>query len=411
MKIESRFLKYISFDTQSDESSLTSPSTEKQLALADFLAEEMKILGVKNVYRDEFGTVYGVIPGNTGGIGDRIGFISHMDTSPDAPGANVNAQIIRDYDGGVITLNADSNIILSPEESPELMRLIHHDIITTDGTTLLGADDKAGIAIIMTMAEYLYRHPDFKHNDISIAFTTDEEIGRGTDHFDLERFDADYAYTIDGSDIEEMNFENFNAYSAEVEITGRSYHTGAAKGRMINALSIAREFDQMLGDFKRPETTQDREGFYHLYGLSGTVAQAKMSYLIRDHDADKMDLLLSHMSDTADYLNKKYPNKPVGIKFNMQYQNMRSIIAKSPQIVEQVDEAMRQIGLMPNPIPVRGGTDGAMLSYKGLPCPNLGTGGYNFHSVYEYVSLTSMKKGVQLLLRIIKNNIAHNLTI
>lgn len=411
MKIENRFLKYVSFDTQSDEESTTAPSSMKQLELADFLAEEMRILGLKNVIRDEFGIVYGTIPSNNGSFGDRIGFIAHMDTSPDASGKDIHPQIIRNYEGGIITLNETLGMVLDPEETPELNDLIHHDLITTDGTTLLGADDKAGIAIIMTMAEFIYRHPEYKHNDIQIAFTPDEEVGRGTDHFNIERFSADYAYTVDGGKIEEYSFENFNAYGGEVTIHGKSYHPGDAKHKMINALTIAREFDALLGETSRPESTEGYEGFYHLHNMEGDVTHASMHYIIRDHDSEKISELMMHMDDAADYLNKKYGMKAVETSFHLQYENMKQIIAKTPQIVEQIEEAMLDIGMKPAPSPIRGGTDGARLSYDGLPCPNLGTGGYNYHGPYEFVSITSMKKGVELILRMIKNNTEKNMNV
>ena len=403
MKIESRFLKYISFDTQSSEESTTSPSTDKQKVLGEFLAEEMRILKLQDVMQDEYGIVYGTIPGNTD-QGDVIGFIAHMDTSPDASGENVSPQIIRNYNGQVITINDEKKMYLDPEEYPELKDLIHHDIITTDGTTLLGADDKAGIAIIMSVAEYMYRHPEFKHNDIKIAFTCDEEVGRGTEHFNIERFNADYAYTVDGGDINQYNFENFNAYKAVVRITGQSFHTGDAKGKMVNALTIARNFDSMLGEANRPETTEGYDGFYHLYDMHGDVASATLTYLLREHDMDKMHKLMERMSSTADYLNTIHDNS-VEIEYVHQYDNMKDIMIKVPHIVEQIDIAMRDLGMDPRPTPIRGGTDGAMLSYKGLPCPNLGTGGYNYHGEYEYASLTQMKKGVELILRMIKNNV------
>ncbi len=403
MKIENRFLKYISFDTQSDESSTTSPSTDKQKVLGEFLSEEMRILKLENVFMDEFGVVYGTIPGNTD-KGDIIGFIAHMDTSPDASGKDVKPQIIRNYDGGDIVINEALNMTLTVEDNPSLNKLIHHDLITTDGTTLLGADDKAGIAIIMSMAEYLFRHPEVKHNDIKIAFTPDEEVGRGTEHFNLERFNADYAYTIDGGDIEEFSYENFNAYKADVTITGVSYHTGDAKNKMVNALTLGRDFDLLLGDNARPEHTENREGFYHLYSMEGDVSHAHLSYLLREHDQEKLLALTDQMDLTAAYLNQTR-GQHIQITYQKQYENMKDIIAKFPHIVEQVEQAMLDINMTPIIEPIRGGTDGAMLSFKGLPCPNLGTGGYNYHGPYEYVSITSMKKGVELLLRIIKNNV------
>lgn len=404
MKIENRFLKYVSFDTQSDENSNTAPSTEKQLLLADFLKEEMAILGFKDIERNEFGIVYGTLPGNTDTKGDVIGFISHMDTSPDAPGHDIHPQVIHDYDGGVITLNKEKNMVLDPANEEPLNRMQHHDLITTDGTTLLGADDKAGIAIIMSMAEYLYRHPKFKHHDIKVAFTPDEEIGKGVAHFDIERFGADYAYTVDGGPIDEISFENFNAYKADVDITGRSYHPGAAKGKMINALTLARQFDAMLGEHDRPEYTENYEGFMHLHNIDGDVSGAKLHYIVREHDADKMQRLLERMSDAAAYLNKSYGHDFIKVTFTKQYENMRSVIEQYPEIVDQVSEAMLDVGITPKPTPIRGGTDGAMLSLRGLPTPNLGTGGYNYHGPYEYCSLTEMKKAVELLLAIIRNN-------
>ena len=403
MKPETRFLKYISIDTQSDETSMTSPSTPGQRELGEFLAEEMRVLKMEDVMIDEFGVVYGTIPGNTS-AGDVMGFISHMDTAEEASGKDIHPQIIRNYDGGTITINADKGMTMSPEDTPELLSLIHHDLVTTDGTTLLGADDKAGITIIMSMAEYLYTHPDFKHNDIRVAFTPDEEIGRGTDHFNIERFDAEYAYTVDGGDINLYAYETFNAYKAEVTFTGRSVHPGDAKGKMVNALTLARDFDTLLGDVNRPEHTEGYEGFYHLLSATGDVSEAKLDYIIREHDEQKLYALMDRMSAAADYINKAHGHH-ADISFTKQYLNMRPVIEHTPEIVEQVRQAMLDLGMEPQAEAVRGGTDGAMLSYKGLPCPNLGTGGYNFHGPYEFLSLTQMKKGVDLLLRIIKNNV------
>lgn len=406
MKIENRFLKYVSFDTQSDEHSNTAPSTKKQLQLAKFLEEEMKIIGFEDVELNEFGIVYGRIPGNTeeDEKGDTIGFIAHMDTSPDAPGHDIHSQVIHDYDGSVITLNKEKNMVLDPEKETPLKGMIHHDLVTTDGTTLLGADDKAGITIIMTMAEYLHNHPKFKHNDIVVAFTPDEEIGQGTAHFDIDRFGADYAYTIDGGPIDEINYENFNAYKADVKVEGHSYHTGSAKGKMVNALTVARHFDELLGEHDRPEYTSDYEGFIHLHNVTGDVSHTSLSYIIREHDADKIKKLMSRMSDAAEYLNKQLGEELISITFTKQYENMKPVIEKYPQVVDQVSEAMLDVGITPQSVPIRGGTDGAMLSLRGLPTPNLGTGGYNYHGPYEYASLTDMKKVVELLLAIIRNN-------
>lgn len=403
MKIENRFLKYVSFDTQSDEASTQSPSTAKQLNLADFLKEEMQILGFKDIERNEYGIVYGRIPGNTDTKGDVIGFISHMDTSPDAPGHDIHPQVIHDYDGSIITINKEKGMVLDPEFETPLLNKVHHDLITTDGNTLLGADDKAGIAIIMTMAEYLYRHPKFKHHDIVVAFTPDEEVGRGVEQFDIDRFGADYAYTVDGGPIDEIAYENFNAYKAEVIITGKSYHPGAAKGKMVNAITLGRYFDALLGEHDRPEYTSDYEGFIHLHNMSGDVSSCHLSYIIREHDEEKMEVLLNRMNRAAEYLNETYGDV-IEITFTKQYENMKSVIEQYPEVVDQVSEAMLDVGLTPKASPIRGGTDGAILSLKGLPTPNLGTGGYNYHGPYEYCDLTEMKKAVELLLAILRNN-------
>ena len=402
MLIEKRFLKYVSFDTQSDESSTTSPSTEKQFDLADFLSEEMQILGVDEVERTDQGIVYGKIYSNTDEPVKAIGFIAHMDTSPDASGHDIHPRIIRSYPGGRIILNEEKKMYLDPETNPELKGLVGDDLITTDGTTLLGADDKAGVAIIMSMVEYICQNRDFKHGDICIAFTPDEEVGRGTENFDVKRFGADYAYTVDGGRIDEFSFENFNAYKADVTITGKSYHPGDSKGKMVNALTLGRQFDTMLGDNKRPEATEHKEGFYHLHHMEGDVSTTKMTYILRDHDMDNMHDLIHTMQLAASYLNQVNHGHYIDIDFTLQYKNMIEVINKTPDIVYKVKQAMINIGLDPIASPIRGGTDGANLSFMGLPCPNLGTGGYNYHGPYEFCSINSMKKGVKLLLELIK---------
>ena len=402
MLIEKRFLKYVSFDTQSDESSTTSPSTEKQFDLADFLSEEMQILGVDEVERTDQGIVYGKIYSNTDEPMKAIGFIAHMDTSPDASGHDIHPRIIRSYPGGRIILNEEKKMYLDPETNPELKGLVGDDLITTDGTTLLGADDKAGIAIIMSMVEYICQNRDFKHGDICIAFTPDEEVGRGTENFDVKRFGADYAYTVDGGRIDEFSFENFNAYKADVTITGKSYHPGDSKGKMVNALTLGRQFDTMLGDNKRPEATEHKEGFYHLHHMEGDVSTTKMTYILRDHDMDNMHDMIHTMQLAASYLNQVNHGHYIDIDFTLQYKNMIEVINKTPDIVYKVKQAMINIGLDPIASPIRGGTDGANLSFMGLPCPNLGTGGYNYHGPYEFCSINSMKKGVKLLLELIK---------
>ena len=402
MLIEKRFLKYVSFDTQSDESSTTSPSTEKQFDLADFLSEEMQILGVDEVERPDQGIVYGKIYSNSDEPMKAIGFIAHMDTSPDASGHDIHPRIIRSYPGGRIILNEEKKMYLDPETNPELKGLVGDDLITTDGTTLLGADDKAGVAIIMSMVEYICQNRDFKHGDICIAFTPDEEVGRGTENFDVKRFGADYAYTVDGGRIDEFSFENFNAYKADVTITGKSYHPGDSKGKMVNALTLGRQFDTMLGDNKRPEATEHKEGFYHLHHMEGDVSTTKMTYILRDHDMDNMHDMIHTMQLAASYLNQVNHGHYIDIDFTLQYKNMIEVINKTPDIVYKVKQAMINIGLEPIASPIRGGTDGANLSFMGLPCPNLGTGGYNYHGPYEFCSINSMKKGVKLLLELIK---------
>ena len=403
MKIENRFLKYISFDTQSDPYSTTSPSSANQKELAEFLVEEMRILGLINVHMNEYGVVYGTIPSNNNHQGDVIGFIAHMDTSPAASGKNIHPQIIRHYAGGRISLNDD--MVLDPMEFPELNDVVGHDIITTDGHTLLGADDKAGIAIIMSMAEYMYKHPEFLHNDIQIAFTPDEEVGRGTEHFDIEGFQADYAYTVDGGDINDISFENFNAYSVIVDIIGKSVHPGSAKNKMVNALEIGIEFDQLLPQNKRPEFTEGYEGFHHLHHMSGTCEKTHLEYIVRDHSFTELKKQLNDFKRIQAYLNSTYGYELVNIKTHEQYLNMKDIVQDYPHIIEQVETAMQDVGLQSRILPIRGGTDGAMLTYKGLICPNLGTGGFNCHGPYEFVSIHMMKKGVELLLRLIRNNV------
>lgn len=403
MKIENRFLKYVSFDTQSDQYSLTSPSTLKQKELGEFLVEEMRILGLQRIEMDDCGVVYGTIPSNNNHQGDIIGLIAHIDTSPDASGHHVKPQIIRNYNGKDIILN--QQMTLDTTTFPELLKLVGHDIITTDGTTLLGGDDKAGIAIIMSMAEYLYKHPEFKHNDIRIAFTTDEEIGKGTQYFDLEKFKCDYAYTIDGSDINHLHFETFNAYAVHVKIDGQSVHPGHAKNRMINALEIAMEFHHMLSQHKRPEFTDGYDGFHHLEHIEGKVASAHLDYIVRDHELALLKDQIDEFKRIQIYLNNKYSKEIVHLNINEQYYNMKDIILEKPEIIEQVEIAMKEIGLNPEIVPIRGGSDGAYLSYLGIPCPNLGTGSFYGHGPYEFVSIHMMKKGVELLLRIIKNNV------
>lgn len=403
MEIKERFLNYISFDTQSVENSQTVPSTSKQLKLGKYLVEELQSLGIENAKIDEYGVVYGTIPSNNNHQGDVIGFIAHMDTSPDASGKDIHPQIIKDYQGQKITLNEDKKLYLDPEQYPQLLHLIHHDLITTDGTTLLGADDKAGIAIIMQMVEYLHTHPEFKHNDIQIAFTPDEEIGCGSNHFDVKYFNADYAYTIDGGDIHIVEYENFNAFSAKVNIHGRSIHPGSAKNKMINSTRVAYEFDSLLPVHMRPESTEGYEGFNHLHAIQGTCEETTMDYIIRNHDLQQAKKQCQEFIDIVEFLNKKYGYQIIDLTITESYLNMKEALKDHMFIVEQALAAIKENGLDAYCSPIRGGTDGARLTFMGLPCPNLGTGGFNYHGPYEYCSLTMMEKQVQILLHILKS--------
>ena len=403
MEIKERFLNYVSFDTQSDSYSHTVPSTSKQLKLGNYLVEELKSLGIENAKIDEFGVVYGTIPSNNNHQGDVIGFIAHMDTSPDASGKDIHPQIIKNYQGQKITLNEDKKLYLDPEQYPQLLHLVHHDLITTDGTTLLGADDKAGIAIIMQMVEYLHTHPEFKHNDIQIAFTPDEEIGCGSNHFDVKYFNADYAYTIDGGDIHIVEYENFNAFSAKVNIHGRSIHPGSAKNKMINSTRVAYEFDSLLPVHMRPESTEGYEGFNHLHAIQGTCEETTMDYIIRNHDLQQAKKQCQEFIDIVEFLNKKYGYQIIDLTITESYLNMKEALKDHMFIVEQALAAIKENGLDAYCSPIRGGTDGARLTFMGLPCPNLGTGGFNYHGPYEYCSLTMMEKQVEILLHILKN--------
>lgn len=405
METKERFLKYVSFDTQSDPKSTTTPSSKKQLVLAKYLMQEMLDLGITNAKLDEAsGIVYGTIPSNNGNVGKVIGFIAHMDTSPDASGKDIKPQLIHDYQGDVITLNKEKELYLDPQEFKDLNHLIHHDLITTDGTTLLGADDKAGVAIIMQMAEYILTHPEFKHNDIQIAFTPDEEVGRGTENFDVDYFNADYAYTVDGGDIHEIEYENFNAFSATVEITGKSIHPGSAKNAMINSIHIAEEFDSLLPLHMRPECTEGYEGFNHLHDIHGNCEKTVMEYIIRNHDLALAKKQCDDFQNIQDFLNQKYGYQICHVNIEQSYLNMKEHILKNMYIVDNAMNAMKECGVEPVANPIRGGTDGASLTYMGLPCPNLGTGGFNYHGPFEYVSLTMMKKQVEVLLKILENN-------
>ncbi len=399
MELLERFLKYVSFDTQSDESSTTFPSTEKQKVLLNYLADEMRGLGLTEVEMDSYGYVMGTIPA-TPGCEDKpvIGFISHVDTSPDMSGKDIKPQIIEHYDGKDIRLN--ETVTMRVADFPELSFFKGHTLITTDGTTLLGADDKAGVAEIMTMAEYLLSHPEIKHGKIRIGFTPDEEVGRSVDYFDVARFGAQYAYTVDGGFEGELEYENFNAASAHFDVQGKNIHPGSAKDKMLNALRVVCEIDALLPEAQRPEHTEGYEGFYHLASISGNVEKAESYYIIRDHDRAKFEQKKDFARQVADFMNLKYGEGTVTLTLKDQYYNMREMVEPHPELIARAEEAMRKAGVVPAVKPIRGGTDGARLSYMGLPCPNLFTGGMNFHGKYEYASLDTMKRALQTLINL-----------
>ncbi len=396
-----RFIRYIKIDTRSARQSDTFPSTKKQLDLARLLEKELKELGLEDAAIDQYGYVTATLPVN---IEDKdvpvVGFLAHMDTSPDLSGKDVNPQFIEDYDGGTVVLNKEKNILMSPEEFPALKKYVGKTLITTDGTTLLGADDKAGVAEIMTAVEYLLEHPEIKHGTIKIGFTPDEEVGHGVDHFDVDAFGADFAYTVDGGQAGEVQYENFNAAGAEVTIHGRNVHPGKAKLKMRNALLIGMEFNDLLPVFERPEFTQDYEGFFHLFELGGTVEEASMTYIIRDHDRQKFESMKAFMQDCAGFINEKYGDKIIELKMEDQYYNMREKVEPHPEIMEIAVQAVKDVGLKPIIDPVRGGTDGSRLSYMGLPTPNIFTGGHYYHGKYEFIPTFAMEKAVQTLVRI-----------
>ena len=399
MELKDRFLKYVSYDTQSSEQSNTFPSTEKQKVLLAALADEMRTLGMTDVTMDRYGYVMGTIPATPGcENAPVIGFIAHVDTSPDMSGRDIKPRIIEEYDGGDIFLNG--HLTMTVKDFPELSFFKGHTLIHTDGTTLLGADDKAGVAEIMSAAEYLLAHPELRHGNIRIGFTPDEEVGRGVDFFDVEAFGADFAYTVDGGMEGELEYENFNAASAKIEIQGRNVHPGYAKGKMINALDVACELQTLLPAEQRPQYTDGYEGFYHCVGVNGTVEHASVSYIIRDHDADLFEQKKVYMWACVDLLKKKYGQEVLTLTLKDQYFNMRKMVEPHPQLIDKALEAMREADVKPIVRPIRGGTDGARLSFMGLPCPNLFTGGMNFHGKFEYCSLTTMHKAMQVIINL-----------
>lgn len=395
-----RFLRYVSVDTQSNEDSQTQPSTMKQLNLLSMLRDELLAMGVEATL-DEYGYVMARIPSNVDAHVPAVGFISHVDTSPDASGADIKPQIIHDYDGSAIALKGVEGLYLDPKDFPELLRHKGEDLITTDGTTLLGADDKAGVAEIMNAVEYIMNHPEFKHGPICIGFTPDEEIGRGVAKFDVARFGADYAYTMDGGEVGELEFENFNAAAATVTIQGRNVHPGYAKGKMKNAILIGMELNSLLPIEQRPEYTSDYEGFFHIISYKGTVENCTFSYILREHDLDKHEAQKAELRRCVDFINAKYGEGTASVEIRHQYYNMRKQVEPHYHIVEKAIKAMEMEGIKPKVQPIRGGTDGANLSFMGLPCPNIFAGGLNFHGKFEWVSIQSMEKASKVVLNII----------
>lgn len=397
-KLVTRFLKYVKIYTESEAFLDKFPSTDRQWDLANYLVEELKQIGLEDVSIDENGYVFGYIPSKVDHEVPTIGFVSHMDTSPDFSGENVQPQIWENYDGGDIKLN--DSMILSPNEFPELLQYKGQTIITTDGTTLLGADDKAGVAEIVTAAEYLIAHPEIKHGRIAVGFTPDEEVGRGADFFNVEKFGAEWGYTMDGSEIGELEYENFNAASGIVTIKGKSVHPGYAKDKMINASNIAMEFAAQLPNDEVPELTDGREGFFHLAKMSGNVSEAKLVYIIRDHDMEQYEARKALFLQIAEDIQERFDHEVIKVEVSDQYFNMIEKVKEKFQSVEIAEQALKDCGVTPNIKPIRGGTDGARLSFMGLPCPNIFAGGHNFHGPYEYVPVESMEKATEIIVRI-----------
>jgi tripeptide aminopeptidase len=403
-EIKNRFLRYVGLDTQSDESSETCPSTEKQLVMLRMLRDELKEMGLEDAEMDENGYVMATLPANNGKNHPVVGFIAHVDTSPDMPGVDVKPRIIEDYDCGDIELNKELKLVLSPGDFPEMKQYRGQTLIVTDGTTLLGADDKAGVAEIMCAVDYLIKHPEIKHGPVKIGFTPDEEIGRGVDKFNVEKFAADWAYTMDGGEIGELEYENFNAAGAKINIQGKNIHPGYAKGKMQNALLMAMELNALLPVFERPEFTQDYEGFYHLVKMEGSVEKSFIQYIIRDHNHDLFEKKKKVMKECVDFMNQRYGNDAFKLDLKDQYFNMCEQVKPVFHIVETAKKAMEELDIKPHIRPIRGGTDGSRLSYMGLPCPNIFAGGHNFHGKYEFVPIESMEKATKVIIKIIEMN-------
>lgn len=400
MTIVERFLKYVSFDTQSAEDSETTPSTEKQWALARYLKEELEGIGLTEVEIDEHAYVYATLPANTDKPLPTVGFIAHMDTSPDCSGKDVKPRIVKDYDGGDIVLDEAAGIVTSPKKFPELLDHVGEDIIVTDGHTLLGADDKAGIAEIVQAMAYLIAHPEIKHGRIRVGFNPDEEIGLGAHRFNVEKFGCDFAYTMDGGELGELEFENFNAASAKVEVTGVSVHPGYAKNKMVNAARVATEYASLMPAAETPERTAEYEGFYHLLGMNGNVEKASLTYIIRDHDRARFEERKEYAAAVGELLNKKYGAGTVKVTLADQYYNMREKVEPVMHIIDTALDAMKDCGIQPRVRAIRGGTDGAQLSFKGLPCPNIFAGGLNFHGPHEFLPIPSLEKASMVVVKI-----------
>lgn len=401
-KILDKFLRYVAVDTMSDPESPSQPSTQKQFNLLNLLCEELKAMGVENVSVDQYGYLMATIPSNIEKDVPAIGFIAHVDSSPDASGADIKPQVFENYDGGDIVINPEKGMKLSPADFPELRRYIGQTIVTTDGTTLLGADDKAGVAEIMCAAEYIMTHPEFKHGEIKIGFTPDEEIGRGVDYFDVAKFGAKYAYTMDGGQIGELEYENFNAAGAKITVQGRNIHPGYAKDKMVNAIILASELNDMLPVWQRPEHTTGYEGFFHIVKFSGVVEEATIQYIIRDHDFKLFEQKKKLLEECVAFMNAKYGEGTFTLEMKDQYYNMRKEVEPHYHIIETAVKAMEEAGIEVDIRPIRGGTDGARLSFMGLPCPNIFAGGHNFHGKFEYVPVESMEKATEVILNILK---------
>lgn len=400
MTVIERFLKYVTFDTQSDESTGVTPSTPKQMVFAQYLKTELEELGLKDISLDENGYLLATLPSNVDHEVPVVGFIAHMDTSPDMSGENVKPRIVEKYDGKDIPLCAEENIILSPANFPELLDHVGEDLIVTDGHTLLGADDKAGIAEIVGAVAYLIAHPEIKHGDIRIGFNPDEEIGLGAHKFDVEKFGAKWAYTMDGGEVGELEFENFNAAAAKIRVKGRNVHPGYAKNKMINSLLVANEYASLLPANETPGTTEGYEGFYHLIGMEGEVENTVLSYIVRDHDREKFEARKQALLNYAAQLNEKYGEGTVTVELKDQYYNMRQQVEPLMYIIDIAFAAMQEAGVTPKVKAIRGGTDGAQLSFKGLPCPNIFAGGLNFHGRYEFVPVQSIEKAMNVVVKI-----------